>query len=769
MTGVVNAFFERCGVAAKAAGRRLSGIDIAIASLRRLATTEGDARLVHARSLLETIDLSPLSLPEDTPRDDIRSVFEFAPARLSCEALLAERAYRGRVVTGVLLWALESKVEDAAKSFTAIRSALTQSKIDADFLTFLEARRRESAPVGMWIDAEGEILSADDLSGRRLIGRGPELLSHRGALRRALLDGDHYFVVGGEGVGKSGFVKRMAESALRAFAIEGDVRLSGLRLLWCSKEDLLGAGGAPSENFEKLAKAIADGVTPVIDDLDVLLSPDSPASEDAIRTLNHHLIAGRRGFVLIAQRRAAERLSLLRDLRPRLLPAPSHETTGRIAADHLSALATLGAATLAEGPEALANRACRLVRKNFAERTSLSASLWLIDTAIGDARERAGGDVPAFDAGAMLASVSDVLNIPREMVEPEPEALTAMLEERLSSHVIAQDLAVRIVAREVGFGERVSTGRTPLARLLFAGPPGVGKTHLARTLAEALGYDQEAFVVLNMSEYATDGARTRFIGADPGYVGFGGTRTIYDVVRARPSCVILLDEIDRAHPSIQDILLSILEGEGADASGRPVYFSNAIILATTNLGQEQIEEIWRSAQARGQTRVEAASRLEDRTLRDLILTGAIDETERAMQKTLDARVRDLRDAFANAPPERREQVIDAYISLSGSRNSLELTRRHSPLDRAFLDRIDRVIPFLPISGQKDICAIVDLNLRQVGWAKCPDPVRDGIVLEVTRVGSVRMIQRLVREAYMADLRGEEPSVDETDIQYGSEQ
>jgi ATP-dependent Clp protease ATP-binding subunit ClpA len=260
-----------------------------------------------------------------------------------------------------------------------------------------------------------------------------------------------------------------------------------------------------------------------------------------------------------------------------------------------------------------------------------------------------------------------------------------------------------------------------------------------------------------MSEYSSESARTRFMGADPGYVGYRSTKTIYDLVRSRPSCVILLDEIDRADASIQDILLSILEGEGKDAEGKIVYFSQVIFIMTTNQGQEQVEEIYEKTSSVGNiSREMLADRFSDESLRKLIIQGAIDETEVAMQNFLLAEINAAKNQFDECQLQqdlfqnKGGELIERYIDLKNRYNRLEYVQRKTPLDRAFLDRIDFVIPFFPIKEPQYLRQILDLTLERYGWKDCPHSIKDEIITETLKPKqSIRSLERLVMR-YLAE-------------------
>ena len=164
------------------------------------------------------------------------------------------------------------------------------------------------------------------------------------------------------------------------------------------------------------------------------------------------------------------------------------------------------------------------------------------------------------------------------MVEGETHKLLAM-EERLRRRIVGQDEAVDAVANAV---RRARAGmkdpRRPIGSFLFLGPTGVGKTELARALAEFLFDDENAMVRLDMSEYQEKHTVSRMIGAPPGYVGHDEGGQLTEAVRRRPYSVVLFDEIEKAHPDVWSTLLQVLDdGRLTDGKGRVVDFKNVVV------------------------------------------------------------------------------------------------------------------------------------------------------------------------------------------------
>ncbi len=171
------------------------------------------------------------------------------------------------------------------------------------------------------------------------------------------------------------------------------------------------------------------------------------------------------------------------------------------------------------------------------------------------------------------------------MLEGEVKKLVSM-EDRLRERVIGQDAALTVVANAIRRSRAgLSDPKRPIGSFIFLGPTGVGKTETARALAEFLFDDEQAMVRIDMSEYMEKHAVARLIGAPPGYVGYDEGGQLTEAVRRRPYCVILFDEIEKAHPDVFNILLQVMDdGRLTDSKGRTVDFKNTVLIMTSNLG-----------------------------------------------------------------------------------------------------------------------------------------------------------------------------------------
>jgi len=225
----------------------------------------------------------------------------------------------------------------------------------------------------------------------------------------------------------------------------------------------------------------------------------------------------------------------------------------------------------------------------------------------------AGAETPVVGETDVAAVIAARTGIPvGELVTGELERLQD-LETDLHARVIGQDEAVEIVADTVRRARvGLSDGDKPLGTFLFLGPTGVGKTELVKALAERLFASEKALVRIDMSEFRAPHTVARLIGSPPGYVGYGDGGQLTEPVRRRPYSVILLDEIEKAHPEVWNVLLQLMDdGRLTDGEGRTVDFTNAVVVMTSNLGAGQARRgigFTPAAEAGGDERMLAAAK-----------------------------------------------------------------------------------------------------------------------------------------------------------------
>jgi ATP-dependent Clp protease ATP-binding subunit ClpC len=188
--------------------------------------------------------------------------------------------------------------------------------------------------------------------------------------------------------------------------------------------------------------------------------------------------------------------------------------------------------------------------------------------------------------------VSKWTGVPLQRMEQADSDKLLKMELELKGKVIGQDEAVVAISKALRRSRAdLKDPRRPIGSFIFLGPTGVGKTFLAQTLAEYMFGDRDALIQIDMSEYMEKFTASRLIGSPPGYVGYEEGGQLSEAVRRRPYCVVLFDEIEKAHPDVLHLLLQILEeGKVTDSLGRKVDFRNTIIIMTSNIGAELIKK-----------------------------------------------------------------------------------------------------------------------------------------------------------------------------------
>ena len=288
------------------------------------------------------------------------------------------------------------------------------------------------------------------------------------------------------------------------------------------------------------------------------------------------------------------------------------------------------------------------------------------------------------------------------MLESERERLTK-LEEVLATRVVGQGEAVRAVADAVRRSRAgLQDPNRPIGSFIFLGPTGVGKTETAKALAEFLFDDEHAMVRIDMSEYMEKHAVARLIGAPPGYVGYEEGGQLTEAVRRRPYCVILFDEIEKAHPDVFNVLLQLLDdGRLTDSQGRTVNFRNSVIIMTSNVGSHRILEVgaeptpeaWKAmendvlAQLRGVFKPEFLNRIDDTVVFHALGRAELDHIVDLQLEHLRKLLADRKLTISLTPEARKFLADEGYDPVYGARPLKRAVQRllQNPLALAVLE------------------------------------------------------------------------------------
>lgn len=503
--------------------------------------------------------------------------------------------------------------------------------------------------------------------------------------------GANVALVGPVGSGKGSALRILAR---QLSAREGPHGLRGRQMFAIDAARLLEGAryrGDLESRLRKLGRetvAAAGQAVIVLERPQLLVDGDSPTAPVLLADL---LATG--GWILPVTAEQATRLGSAVPLWSRLL-APVEVPPWSDADAIDAATASLGALCehhRVDFEDEAAPLAVRLTRRYLAGQALPGGAVTLLDRAASVARV---DSLPSVGRAGLVSVVAQQTGLPLAGLDATLPGTGhsgqrwTSIESRLEHRVVAQPRAVKAVSTALRRARAgIGDGRRPLGSFLFIGPTGVGKTETARVVAEFLFGDEDALVRVDMSEYMERHSVARLIGAPPGYVGFELPGQLTDPVRRRPFSVILIDEADKAHPDVLNLLLQILEdGRLTDGCGRTVDFRHTVIVLTSNAGSTEADHrrdvdagrFYHDA-ARRLLRPELLNRLDDVVLFDELSAEALEQIVDLEIEKASRRLRDWGVRLSLSPQARRTLAASGHDPEYGARPLRRLIE-HDVLD-----------------------------------------------------------------------------------------
>lgn len=462
---------------------------------------------------------------------------------------------------------------------------------------------------GPTLSKYGRDLTYMAVNSRPVVGREAEVVEAFGILQR--WRHNNALILGRPGVGKTAFVLELARQMANGGAPMG---LSGRGVVEISVR-LLVAGASVRGQLEERAIAVVRELQSyhglliaVFEDLPALLTLASAGGIDVLRLFEPILESSETPLIATASSELLHehphsKRQVEAHFQTLQLHEPAHAQTLKMLEFWAKDIEIHHRVSL---PSTTLEHAAHLAGNFLKARALPDSALSLLDQAASIARiEKQEGAIVGTEQVAVVAS--RWTGIPLQNLLDEEAARLVRLEEVLHRRVVGQDAAITVVANAVRrVRVRLADPDRPVGSFLFLGPTGVGKTELAHTLAALLFQDESALVRIDMSEYMERHQVARLIGAPPGYVGYDKGGQLTDAIRQRPYSIVLLDELEKAHSDVFNLLLQIMEdGRLTDGLGQTIDFRHTIIIMTSNCGSEHIVELSLASEEEVRTRVMA--------------------------------------------------------------------------------------------------------------------------------------------------------------------